>query len=157
MGIVAAALARDRFDEAEAAFGRMASIYRSVYSGKHYLIGIALANLGSVYMARHQNARAEQLYRDALAMYAQTLPPGNLNEAITRIKLGRVLLRQKHFQNAEPETRVGYQILSKQASPSVTWLRQARADLASEYTALQQPEKAREFQAEAALKTTLNK
>lgn len=143
-----AALARDRFDEAEAAFRRMVSIYRSVYAGRHYLIGIALANLGSVYMARKENARAEPLYREALDMYAQTLPPGHLNFGITRIKLGRVLLRQNRFRDAEEETLAGYQILSKQASPSVTWLKQARTDLAAIYSALQDPEKAKKFLAD---------
>jgi serine/threonine-protein kinase len=125
------ALAQNRFDDAEAGFRRMVAIYRSVYAGKHYLIGIALANLGSVYMARKDNAHAEPLYREALAMYAQTLPPDHLNVAITRIKLGRVLLRQNRLKDAEIECLAGYQILSKQASPSVTWLKSAREDLAT--------------------------
>jgi serine/threonine-protein kinase len=140
------ALAQNRFDEAEADFRRMADIYRTVYAGKHYLIGIALANLGSVYMARKDNARAEQLYREALAMYARTLPPGHLNVAITRIKLGRVLLRQNRLQEAEPESLGGYEILSRQANPSVTWLKFAREDLAAIYSSLHQPEKAKAFE-----------
>jgi len=140
------ALAQNRFDEAEVDFRRMADIYSTVYAGKHYLIGIALANLGSVYMARKDNVRAEQLYREALAMYARTLPPGHLNVAITRIKLGRVLLRQNRLQEAEPESLGGYEVLSKQANPSVTWLKFAREDLASIYTSLHEPEKAKVFE-----------
>lgn len=139
------ALMRGKFDEAEADFRRMLAIYRAAYSGKHYLIGIALANLGSVYMARKENPLAESLYRQALAMYARTLPLGNLNEAITRIKLGRVLLRQNRFQEAESESLSGYRILSQQATPSLAYLRSAREDLAAIYLALHQPEKAREF------------
>ena len=148
------ALARDRLDEAEGAFRRLIDIYRSVYAGKHYLIGIALANLGSVYMARKENARAEPLYREALAMYAKTLPPNHLNIAITRIKLGRALLRENRFKDAEAETLAGYEILSKQASPAVTWLQQARKDLATIYDALQEPEKAKEILAEQAAITS---
>jgi eukaryotic-like serine/threonine-protein kinase len=144
------AVARRNFDEAEADFRRMLSIYRQAYAGKHYLIGIALANIGSVYMAQQQNAQAEDLYRQALAMFAQTLPPGSLNEGITRAKLGRVLLRQKRFQEAETESISGYRILSKQANPSVTYLRNAREDLAAAYTALHEPGKARAFQDEQA-------
>lgn len=139
------ALSRGHFDEAAADFRRMAAIYRSVYAGKHYLIGIALANLGSVYMAQQDNLRAEPLYREALAMYAQTLPPDHLNVAITRIKLGRTLLRQKRFLEAEVQTRSGYDILSRQANPSVTWLQQARKDLAAIYDALRMPAKTREI------------
>jgi eukaryotic-like serine/threonine-protein kinase len=150
----AAALGRARYDEAEMEFRRMADIYRAVYAGKHYLIGIALANLGSVYAARKENARAEPLYREALAMYAQTLAPNHLNVAITRIKLGRALLRENRFKDAEAETLAGYNILSKQASPSVTWLQEARRDLATIYAVLQEPAKAREFIAEQAALTT---
>jgi tetratricopeptide (TPR) repeat protein/predicted Ser/Thr protein kinase len=142
------ALMRERFDEAEQAFRRVVDIYRSVHAGKHYLIGVGLANLASTYMARKQNSRAESLFREALAMYAQTLPPGNNNVGITRIKLGRSLLRQNRFAEAETESLAGYQILSSQASPSVSWLHSARQDLAAIYTALNQPEKAKPFLAE---------
>jgi serine/threonine-protein kinase len=150
----AAALARGRFDEAEMQFRRMADIYRAVYAGKHYLIGIALANLGSVYTARKEYARAEPLYREALAMYAKTLPPNHLNVAITRIKLGRALLRENRFKDAEGETVAGYEILSKQASPSVTWLKEARHDLAIIYDVLHEPAKAKAFLAEQGVITT---
>jgi eukaryotic-like serine/threonine-protein kinase len=142
----AVALARHRFDEAQADFERMATIYHAVYNGKHYLIGIALANEGSVYMARQDYAHAEPLYRSALAMYAETLPKDHLNVAITRIKLGRVLLRQNRLKEAEEATREGYEILSKQANPSVTWLQSAREDLTTIYTSLHEPEKAKLFQ-----------
>lgn len=142
------AVRRKNYGVAEANFRRMIDIYRSVYAGKHYLIGVALANLGGVYMAQQENTRAEPLFREALAMYAQTLPSGSLNEGITRIKLGRVLLRQNRFTEAEPESLAGYRILSKQASPSVSWLQDARQDLAATYAALHQPEKAQQFVAE---------
>jgi serine/threonine protein kinase len=145
--------ARDRFDEAEAAFRRMAEIYKSAYSGKHYLIGIALANLGSVYLARKDNARAEHLYRDALAMYAQTLPADHMNVAITRIKLGRALLRQDRWKDAEIETVAGYEVLSKQANPSVTWLQQARQDLIAIYDSQEEHGKAKQVLAEQAALT----
>jgi hypothetical protein len=79
-------------------------------------------------------------------MYARTLPPNNLNAAITRIKLGRALLRQNRLPEAEHEILGGYEILSKKENPSVTWLRSAREDLATIYAALNQPEKAKPFQ-----------
>jgi serine/threonine-protein kinase len=140
-----AALLQERYDEAEANFRRMAAIYRKVHNGKHYLIGIADANIGSVYMARKEHAKAEGYFRAALAMYGRTLPAGNMNFAITQIKLGRVLLRQGRFREAEGESLAGYRILSAQASPSVTWLQQAKKDLAAEYEAMGLPEKAKEF------------
>ncbi|HEY1242652.1 MAG TPA: serine/threonine-protein kinase [Bryobacteraceae bacterium] len=150
----AAALGEGHYAEAAAAFQRMIDIYRAVYAGKHYLIGIALANLGSVYMAQNDSARAEPLYRQALAMYAQTLPPDHLNVAITRIKLGRALLREHHLQQAEAESRAGYDILSKQANPSVTWLQQARQDLSAIYKELGEPDKAKTFLPDQVASTT---
>jgi tetratricopeptide (TPR) repeat protein/tRNA A-37 threonylcarbamoyl transferase component Bud32 len=144
------ALARDRFDDAEIAFRRMLDIYKSVYKGKHYLIGIAEANLGSVSAARNDYIHAEPLYREALAMYAETLPPDHLNVAITRIKLGRTLLHENRFKEAEAETLAGYQILSKQAKPSATWLQQARKDLLAIYRELHEAAKAERILAEQA-------
>ena len=77
----------------------------------------AWALAGSCQLVNRNADRALDLYREALAMYAKTLPPNHLNVAITRIKLGRVLLRENRFKDAEGETLAGYDILSKQASP----------------------------------------
>jgi eukaryotic-like serine/threonine-protein kinase len=101
-------------------------------------------------MARKENTRAEALFREALAMYAQTLRPGNLNEAITRIKLGRALVRQNRYAEAETQTLAGYEILSRQQSPTVSWLQSARQDLSKIYAALQQPSRANKFISEQA-------
>ncbi len=124
------ALARGDLSQAEAHFERMIAIYEKAYNGKHYLIGIAKSNLGSVYMRREQWSRAEPLFRQSLTLYAKTLPPGHINEGIGRIKLGRILLRQKKYQAAQAETQLGHDIVAKQASPSVSWLNNAKKDLA---------------------------
>jgi uncharacterized protein HemY len=65
--------------------------------------------------------------------------------------LGRTLLRQKHYVEAEAEVSAGYQILKKQANPSVSWLKYARTDLAEIYDALHQTEKSTAFRKELAL------
>jgi serine/threonine-protein kinase len=142
------AIAREQYDQAEARFRRIVAIYRKAYSGKHYLIGIGLANLASVYMNRKDYARAEPLFREALAMYATTLPPGHINNGITQIKLGRTLSRQKKFAEAQLVCQAGYDNLSRQASPAVTWLQSARQDLAEIYDALGDKEKAEKYRAE---------
>jgi len=135
-----------KFKDAEADYTRMADIYREVYKGKHYYIGIALANLGGVYGEQKQYARAETLYRQALQMYAQTLPPDHQNVGITKVRLGRALLQQHRYTEAEPESRTGYEILLK-TNPDAHWTKNARKDLAEEYEALNQPEKAAPFRA----------
>jgi serine/threonine protein kinase len=124
------ALVSGDYAHAEAHFQRMIAIYEQVYSGKHYLIGIAKSNLASVYMRREQWSRAEPLFRASLAMYAQSLPANHVNEGIGRIKLGRTLLRQHKYADAAAETQRGFDIVSRQASPAVSWLESARKDLA---------------------------
>jgi serine/threonine-protein kinase len=144
------ALQRRRFDDAEAAFRRMTEIYQAVYDGKHYLVGIALSNLASVYLAREQYAAAEPLFRQALATYDVTLEPDHLYTGIARIKLGRSLLRQRRLEDAARETRAGYDIVSAQSSPSVSWLTSARTDLVAAYEGLGRADEAARFKAELA-------
>ncbi|HLG54864.1 MAG TPA: serine/threonine-protein kinase [Vicinamibacterales bacterium] len=145
----AVALARGDLDEAEAAFTRMAGIYRAVYGTKHYLIGIAISNLASVHVARQDYRRAEPLYREAIALYVETQSAQHMNTGIGRIKLGRALVGQKRYTEAETELLAGYEILTTQTSPSVSWLGYAREDLVKLYKASNQPEKARRFEAES--------
>jgi hypothetical protein len=46
------------------------------------------------------------------------------------------------------ELLTGYEILTKQTSPSVRWLERARENLVKLYTQSNQPEKAKRFQTE---------
>jgi serine/threonine-protein kinase len=144
------AIRRGKLDEAEAEFTRVVDIYRSVYSDKHYQIGIAESNLAGVYLERKEYARAERLFREALQIYAASLPADHLSVGISRIRLGSALAAQHRYADAEIESRAGYDILSKKASPSIKWLQTARQDLATEYQALNQPEKAVKFREQVA-------
>jgi serine/threonine-protein kinase len=141
-----AALRRGNYDEAIARFSRMADIYRTLYHDKHYLIGLALSNLASVYIEKKDYARAEQLFREVIRRYSETLPSGHMFMGIAHIKLGRTLVREHRYADAEPESLAGYEIVSKQANPSVSWLKSARQDLVTIYDNLKQPEKAKKFQ-----------
>jgi eukaryotic-like serine/threonine-protein kinase len=141
---------RGNYEEAEKRFLREADIYRSVYGDHHYLVAIALSNVAYAHMNMKDYARAEQLFRDVVRRFTETLSADNVNTGIARIKLGRTLLRENRFQEASVETLAGYQILAKQASPSIGFLQAARKDLAAEYDALHQPEDAAKFRAEYA-------
>jgi tetratricopeptide (TPR) repeat protein/predicted Ser/Thr protein kinase len=145
-----AAFKQNKLDIAEAQFSRMVDIYRVVYNNHHYLIGIGLSNLASVYVARKQYPRAEQLYTEALQVFGETLPADHLNTAIAQIKLGRTLVREQRYQEAEGHILSGYSVLVKQSNPSVSYLGNAREDLATVYEALGEPEKAKKFRGEAA-------
>jgi serine/threonine-protein kinase len=141
-----AALRRGNYDEAIARFSRMAEIYRTLYHDKHYLIGLALSNLASVYIEKKDYARAEQLFREVIRRYSETLPSNHMFMGIAHIKLGRTLVREHRYADAEPESLAGYEIVNKQANPSVSWLKSARQDLVTIYDNLEQPEKAKKFQ-----------
>jgi serine/threonine-protein kinase len=143
-------LQRNKLDDAEAAFRRMADIYAKVYPGGHYLTGTALSNLASVYMSRKEPAKAEPLYRQAIVIYSTAQSPEHLNTGIARIKLGRSLLRQGRFAEAAQESFAGYEIVSRQADPAVSFLKNARKDLVAAYDSLGEPGKAARFRAELA-------
>jgi serine/threonine-protein kinase len=142
------ALHTEHYDEAEKLFRRMGDIYRQIYGEHHYLVALADSQLGSLYSAEKEYARAEPMFREAVRLYSETLSPDHLNTGIARIKLGRTLLRENRFTEAQVETLAGYNILIKQANPAVSFLRNARTDLAAEYDALKQPDKAAQFRAE---------
>ena len=144
------ALAQDRYADAEVAFRRMLDIYHSIYGDKHYLLGIATSNLASVYNNQKDYPRAERMFREAVRRFTEAQGPDHLNTGIARIKLGRSLLRQRRFAEAVVETQAGYEILSKQASPALGFLQNARKDLVAEYDTLKQPEKAERYRRELA-------
>jgi serine/threonine-protein kinase len=144
------ALQRGKLDEAESRFRRMVEIYKSAYGEHHYLYVLASANLASVYLARNDYARAEQMFQNVVRGYTETLSADHLYTGIAQIKLGRALSGQKLYAEAEGHTLAGYKILTKQTSPSVTWLESARKNLVTIYDALNQSEKAAQFRAELA-------
>jgi serine/threonine protein kinase/tetratricopeptide (TPR) repeat protein len=141
---------RGNLAEAEAELTRTVDIYKTIYKGKHYYIGVALSNLAGVLVDKKEYAGAEQLYHEALQMYAQTLAPDHQLVGIAHTRLGRALLRDGRFEDAEAESRLGYSMLSKQATPPGVWMQYSRTDLAEEYDALHQPEKAGKIRAELA-------
>jgi len=141
---------RDHYDEAGTRFQRVADIYRSVYGDHHYLVAIALSNVAYNYLNEKEYARAEQLFRDVVRRFTETLSAGNVNTGIARIKLGRSILRQNRFKDAQEETMAGYQVVAKQADPAISFLQAARKDLVAEYDGLNQPQMAAKFRAELA-------
>ena len=81
-------------------------------------------------------------------MYSETQSPTHLNTGIARVKLGRALLRQRRYAEAEAELLAGHEIVSGQASPSVSWLRAAREDLTALYETTGRPDQAAKYRAE---------
>jgi serine/threonine-protein kinase len=136
--------------QAEAAkyFMRAADIYRNAYGERHYLVAIAQSNVAYAQMQQSDYAAAEALFRRVIETFSTTLAPDNVNTGIARIKLGRTLLRAGRPAEAVKETLAGYGILSRQTSPSISYLQAARSDLAAAYDAIREPDQARHFRAE---------
>lgn len=141
---------REQLNEAETRFRRVVEIYRSIYGDHHYLVAIALSNVASVYMDRKDYLHAEQVFRDVVRRFTETLSAENVNTGIAHIKLGRTLLRQKRYKDAEAETLSGYDILTKQTSPDTSFVRAARKDLIADYEGMGHPGKASRYRAELA-------
>jgi serine/threonine-protein kinase len=139
------ALQRDRFDEAEAWFRRMMDIYKTAYGERHYLYALAYANVASVYLARKDFPRAEQMFREVVQRYTAALSADHLYTGIGRIKLGRALVGERRYAEAEEHVLAGYNILAKQTSPSATWLQSARKELVTIYEAIGRPDKAAQY------------
>ena len=151
------ALQRGKFDEAESRFRRMVEIYQKAYGEHHYQTVLASANLASVFLARDDYARAEQMLEKVVQGYTETLSADHLYTGIAHIKLGRALAGLKRYGEAESHTLTGYRILTKQTSPSVTWLESARKTLVTIYEALNQPEQAARFRTELAAEAKVRK
>lgn len=144
------AVRQGKYDLAIRYFTRMVDIYHAIYGQKHYLLGIAVSNLAGAWAGKQEWSRAESLFRQAVQIFTETQSPTHINTGIARIKLGRVLLREKRYREAATESRAGYDILVPQISPGASWLVNARADLVQEYTALNQPQNAGQFSKELA-------
>jgi eukaryotic-like serine/threonine-protein kinase len=137
---------KKNFSAAEKDFVRMAEIYRAAYGDADYRVATALSNLASVYVNEKRLPEAERLYQDVIQRYTRALSADNINTAIAQIKLGRVFMGEDRYRDAEPHTRIGYEILVKQQSPSSGFVQGARHDLAIIYGKLGEPEKARIFE-----------
>jgi hypothetical protein len=90
------------------------------------------------------------MFEDVIALYGETLSADHLYTGIARIKLGRTLRMQRRYEAAVTELLAGYQIVSKQSAPSVSWLNAARKDLVAVYDSLSRPETAAHWRAELA-------
>jgi tetratricopeptide (TPR) repeat protein len=129
---------------------RSYEIYRSSYGDGDYRVGLAMANVGSVYLAEKQYAQAEKSFTDALGLLQKERSDDSVDTAIVHIKLGRALLFESRYREAETQTRGGYEVLLKQASPQTSFIKAALEDLVKIYGALGQPKDAQEVRDELA-------
>jgi eukaryotic-like serine/threonine-protein kinase len=145
---------RNLLDEAESSYRRMESIYRAIYADvPHFLIGIALSNLGSVRHLRGDFDGAAQLFQQATAIFTSTQGVAHVNTAIARVKLAATLLKKGLAGEAEREAAAAHAILGVAMNPDALWMTEARTVLADAYDALNEPERAATVRSGAAAGT----
>jgi eukaryotic-like serine/threonine-protein kinase len=138
---------KKHFQAAETYYEKMAAIYRASYGADDYRVSIASSNLAGVLLNEKRYAESQKLFEQVIQTYKKTFPADNLNIGITQIKLGRVFLAQHRYSDAEPHTLAGYEIVSKQQSPSSNFVKGARHDLSVIYQETGEAGKAGLFQA----------
>jgi len=148
------AVKRGDLTAAEADFSRAFEIDRSLLGDKNYQTAVIEADLGDVYMRQSRYDLAESTLRDSVHAL-EALPPGNQFIGMAQARLGRVLFRTKRYNEAEQEFLAAYESMGKQRKPSSTLLHDLRQDLAAVYIALNEPEKAKKFEAELATAESL--
>jgi len=116
-------------DLAEQYDTRAVDIYRRTLGEKNQATTVAQNNLASVYLSREQYLKAEKDFEQVLAVLLSQDLGDTLNAGITRIKLGRALVRQYRYCEARPQFRQGVAIVAAKAGPSAEWIRAVKPDL----------------------------
>jgi serine/threonine-protein kinase len=81
-----------------------------------------------VYLKQGRYAQAEKIFSQTLAILQEQQLGDTLNAGITRIKLGRALVRQRRYREAEAQLRQGCAIVAAKAGPSAEWITAVRPD-----------------------------
>ena len=121
--------------------------WRKTLGDQHPFIAIAYSNMGSVCLDQKDYACAEKNYREAVRRLDAS-SKDSVNATIAHLKLGRALLREGRFKEAEGETRPAYEYLVKHVPADNGFLAASRKDLTAIYEGMHSRENAARFQLE---------
>jgi tetratricopeptide (TPR) repeat protein len=106
--------------------------WRRVLGADHPTVAFALTNLGSLYMRRHEAARALPLYSEALAIRRARLTPLSPDIATGLWNLGSALEDTGDLRGAEQRYRESLAIRSSIATaPNDPWVKRLTDALAA--------------------------
>ena len=143
------------YDEADGLMSRSVAMDRR-WRGDHPYLGHNLVRLAELRNFADRGVEAEPLSREALVVYAKTLPEDHPFFAWARAALGRSLLAQERHAEAERELLQAREVLQEEEEEWDDVRADVLADLADTYEALEQPGAAERYRAElAALNATL--
>src|SRR5215470_9871680 len=145
MGLLA--FNRKQYDSAKNYFTQAMETWKQLYGDQHQFVAVAYSNLGSICLDEKDYACAEKMFREAVRRLDAASSESSA-AAIAHLKLGRALLRQNRFAEAEPHTSAAYQYLVKQVSPTDSFLAASRKDLIMIYDGLHDSENASRYRSE---------
>jgi Tetratricopeptide repeat len=108
-----------------------------------------LINVAEVYFEENKLPEAEKFFRETLDRFLTQLPEGHKNIAIAQVKLGKTLVLERRYRDAESYLVSGYQSLSKLKPPPVDRIESTRKDLMTVYEALHEPAREDQYRAGA--------
>ncbi len=150
LNALALAAQRDHnLSQAESYFIQILKVQHTLNGGRSAIAAMVINNLADLKREQKQYGTAEKLSRQALASVRQVLPPDHLYTGVILLGLGKTLLAEKRFREAEPYLLNSYAILAKQGNPSLGTLHKARAALIEDYAALGKPQEAPRMKSEA--------
>ncbi len=129
----------DHYDAAKSYFTQAIEAWKKLYGEQHPYIATAMSNLGSICLAQKDYPCAEQKFREAVRRF-DAVSSDNINVAIAQVKLGRTLLRESRFADAEPNTMAGYKYLVATVPTTNSYLMASRKDLSEIYSGLHNTE-----------------
>ena len=141
-----------QYEAARVYFSEAMQHWRKTLGDQHPFIAIAYSNIGSVCLDQKDYVCAEKNYREAVRRLDAS-SKDSVNAVIAHLKLGRALLRESRFRDAEGETLPAYEYLVKHVPADNGFLRASRKDLAAIYDGMRDSEKATHFRAELELST----
>jgi serine/threonine protein kinase/Tfp pilus assembly protein PilF len=139
-----------QFDAARSYFTQARDSWNQLFGDQYPSVAVAYSNLGSVCLEEKNLACAEKMYREAVSRFDK-YSANTLNDAVAHLKLGRALLREGRYADAEPEALFGYNYLAKHVTPGDHFLLFARKDLAAIYDGLHNADQAAHFRSELEL------
>ncbi len=150
LGILA--FRRKEFDVARGNFSAAMATWKQLFGDQYPSVAVAYSNLGSVCLEEKNLVCAEKNYREAVSRFDAT-SANSLNDAVAHSKLGRALLREGRFADAEPEALIGYRYLAKHVTSADRFLTVSRKDLAAIYDGLHRADEAARYRGELEVAT----
>ncbi len=139
-----------QYDAAKGYFNQAIDTWKTIYGDQHPFIATAISNLGSICQEQKDYPCAEKLYREAVRRF-NVVSAESANVAIAHVKLGRTLLRERRFSDAEAETLAGYKYLVVHMPSENSYLVGSRKDLSEIYDGLHNVQLAAHYRAELSL------